>query len=53
MADEINWYPAYMKSRYINWVENHWLGLVLSRQRFYGIPFPVWHCTDCNANYSC
>ena len=48
LADKINWYPAHMKSRYINWVENIGWDWCLSRQRFYGIPFPVWHCTQCN-----
>lgn len=48
LADKINWYPAHMKSRYVNWVENIGWDWCLSRQRFYGIPFPVWHCTNCN-----
>jgi valyl-tRNA synthetase len=47
LADQINWYPAHMKSRYINWVENIGWDWCLSRQRFYGIPFPVWHCKNC------
>jgi len=47
LADQINWYPAYMKSRYINWVENLSWDWGLSRQRFFGIPFPAWHCNDC------
>lgn len=49
LADNINWYPAFMKARYKNWVENVSWDWCLSRQRFYGIPFPVWHCTDCKA----
>ncbi len=48
LADRINWYPGHMKSRYINWVENIGWDWCLSRQRFYGIPFPVWHCSKCN-----
>lgn len=47
LADTINWYPAHMKHRYINWVENISWDWCLSRQRFFGIPFPVWHCTNC------
>ena len=47
-AEKIAWSPEFMKSRYVNWVENlHW-DWCLSRQRFYGVPFPVWHCRDCN-----
>ena len=48
LADKIKWHPQYMKSRYINWVENLGWDWCLSRQRFYGIPFPVWYCQDCN-----
>jgi valyl-tRNA synthetase len=47
-ADQINWSPAFMKTRYIDWVENLKWDWCLSRQRFYGIAFPVWHCTNCN-----
>jgi valyl-tRNA synthetase len=48
IADQINWYPAFMKARYTNWVENLNWDWCISRQRFFGIPFPAWHCTDCN-----
>ncbi|MGB8467410.1 MAG: valine--tRNA ligase [Candidatus Babeliales bacterium] len=47
-ADAIDWHPAFMKSRYVHWVENLSWDWCLSRQRFYGIPFPAWHCTSCN-----
>lgn len=47
LADQIQWFPAFMKSRYTNWVENIKWDWCISRQRFYGIPFPVWHCTKC------
>jgi len=48
-ANAINWYPPFMKSRYTNWVEHIGWDWCISRQRFYGIPFPAWHCLDCNA----
>lgn len=48
MGDAINWHPAFMKSRYNDWVENLAWDWGISRQRFYGIPFPAWHCQDCN-----
>lgn len=46
-ADSVEWYPAHMKIRYVNWVENLSWDWGLSRQRFFGIPFPTWHCTKC------
>ena len=47
LADEIAWHPAFMKTRYINWVQNLNWDWGISRQRSFGIPFPVWHCIDC------
>ncbi len=47
LADTIAWYPAFMKARYVNWVENIKWDWCISRQRFYGIPFPVWYCAGC------
>ncbi len=47
LADTITWYPTFMKTRYLDWVTNIKWDWCLSRQRFFGIPFPVWHCQDC------
>jgi len=48
LADKMDWYPSFMKSRYTNWVENIGWDWCISRQRIFGIPFPVWHCLDCD-----
>ncbi|GIW21412.1 MAG: hypothetical protein KatS3mg068_0419 [Candidatus Sericytochromatia bacterium] len=42
-ADKINWYPSYMKQRYIDWVENLKWDWCISRQRFFGVSIPVWY----------
>lgn len=49
MGDQVSWHPGYMKSRYDNWVEHINWDWCISRQRFFGIPFPCWHCTACAA----
>ncbi|MBQ0017314.1 MAG: valine--tRNA ligase, partial [Clostridiales bacterium] len=44
---KLNWHPEAMRARYINWVENLQWNWCISRQRYYGVPFPVWYCKNC------
>lgn len=44
---QIEWRPAYMQARYEHWVQNLGWDWCISRQRFFGVPFPAWHCASC------
>jgi valyl-tRNA synthetase len=44
---EINWHPAWMKTRLDHWVDGLKYDWNISRQRFYGVPFPLWFCDGC------
>ncbi|WP_081746429.1 valine--tRNA ligase, partial [Arthrobacter sp. H5] len=47
---EIDFHPSFMRSRYENWIEGLNGDWLISRQRFFGVPFPVWYPLDASGN---
>ena len=47
---ELEWHPDFMRVRYENWVEGLSGDWLISRQRFFGVPIPVWYPLDADGN---
>lgn len=46
IGKQINWHPPSFFNRYQQWVENLNQDWCISRQRFFGVPFPLWYGVD-------
>jgi valyl-tRNA synthetase len=47
-SDELDWRPTHMKRRLEAWIDGLKWDWNISRQRHYGVPFPVWFCDSCD-----
>ena len=46
-GQNVRWHPPLMRARYEQWVQNLGWDWCISRQRYFGVTFPLWYCDNC------
>lgn len=50
LGKQLAWHPDFMRVRYENWVNGLTGDWLISRQRFFGVPLPIWYPLDTDGN---
>jgi valyl-tRNA synthetase len=50
LGRELHWHPPTMRVRYDTWLEGLNADWLVSRQRYFGVPFPIWYRVDVDGN---